>query len=190
MANKNFIVVSDPTGDFWEGSLVDDARARQLESHGVILLPVIPDLFRSSGVGGFHKRSWGAGWSLNTSAPRMIAPLTMYCSKDFSVVHWRARLIPEDGFLALLQKGEPELLTGSLRISGDPSQANPNKISLTPKEVIDIRTLTEKQLVDGGFNIGGSATARVPQDAHYGLALYGFAPGLRVAWAAVSQAAE
>ena len=33
------IVVHDPTDEFWEGSLVDDLRARQLSIRGATVLP-------------------------------------------------------------------------------------------------------------------------------------------------------
>jgi hypothetical protein len=189
-ANNNFIVVEDRTGDYWEGSLVDAARANQLAARGVALLPVIPDLFRLSGVGGYHRRAWGAGWSLDRNVPRIAAPLTMFCAQEYERIHWCARLIPDPAFLERLEQEEPSLLNGFLHIAADPGQVNPHKITLTSPGSINIRSLDKSKLVDGGFNVGGTARIRAPADAHYGFGLFGAAPGLRVAWSAISQAKE
>lgn len=189
--NEYYVVVEDRSGEWWEGSLVDGTRARQLEARGVVLLPTIPDLFRVSGVGAYHKRAWGAGLKLDRMTPRHVSPMTIYCSKEFTALHWRARLIPEPDLLEKLN-GEGEVVSpdGFLRIIYDPSQPLPYKLGLMSNEMVDARSLTKNQLKDGGFDIGGVAKINAPGDAHYGVALYGMMSGLRVAWSAVSQAKE
>lgn len=177
-----WIVVEDPKAEYLEGSLVDDEQARRLEHRGVILLPVVPDLFRSSGVGGYHRRHWGAGWSLNTITPRITAPLTIYASAGLPMLHWRAKLV---------LVGAPDApLEGFLRFASDPSQAMPLKAGLGPDCAVNVReAFTPAVRAAGSLIVGGSVRASLPSDGHYGFGLYGTAPGLSVAWAAVSQAA-
>jgi hypothetical protein len=178
-------------GDWWEGSLVDDDRARVLESRDVIVLPVVPDLFKVSGVGGYHKRAWGAGWSLDSMTPKTISPMTIYCSKDLTAIHWAARVMPEANFIDMISREDNrKQLTGFIRLVSDNSQAIPAKCGLMAEQYVDVRTLTKDKLVKGCFQIRGTATISVPGDGHYGFALYGYAPGLRVLWSAVSQSFE
>jgi len=186
--HKKHIVVYDPKGQWWEGALVDEERARQLTSRDVVVLPVIPDLFKVSGVGGYHKRSWGAGWSLDSSVPRTVSPMTIYCLKDASAFYWAARILPEASFLEDMKEGKP--LTGFVRIVPDNSQAIVAKCGLQAEQHVEINTLTKDKLVGDSFLVQGSAKISVPGDGHYGFALYGYAPGLRVVWSAVSQSFE
>jgi hypothetical protein len=81
---------------------------------------------------------------------------------------------------------------GFLKISIDASQVIANKAGVTPRDSgVDIRALTKMKLSKTGhFLVQGSATIRCPTDGHYGFGLYGYAPGLRLVWAAVSQAAQ
>jgi hypothetical protein len=190
--DTKWIVVYDPKGEWWEGSLVDQTRAQSLQSRNVVVLPVVPDLFKRSGVGGYHKRAWGSGWSLDSSMPRTVSPMTIYCSKDLSAIHWAARILPEPGFLDILQGNEekPALLNGFIRVVSDGSQAIAAKVGLLAETYVDVRDLKKDQLVDGAFLLRGKAKVTVPGDGHYGFALYGYAPGLRVLWSAVSQAFE
>jgi hypothetical protein len=185
----DYIVVEDPTGEWWEGALVDEGRQRQLEARGVVLLPVLPDLFRRSGVGGFHKRAWGAGFPLNASRPGISAPLTIYCSQHFTTMHWAARVAMLPECLEKVKNGDRAVFDGAfVRFIGDASQANPNKCTLNPTVTPDLATLDERTLVDDGFILRGTSEVSFPGDGHYGFALYGTARGLRVVWAAASQA--
>jgi hypothetical protein len=190
--DAKWIVVYDPRGEWWEGSLVDQKRAQSLQARNVVLLPVFPDLFKRSGVGGYHKRAWGAGWSLDSSMPRTVSPMTIYCAKDLPMLHWAARLLPEPSFLEALNGAEENtaLLNGFIRIVSDGSQIIAAKCGLLAEKYVDMRDLKKDQLVDGAFNLRGSAKVTIPGDGHYGFALYGYAPGLRVLWSAVSQSFE
>ena len=187
MAQIQQIVVWDSTDDFWEGSLVDDTRAGQLSARGVALLPVAPELFKRSGVGGYMKRSWGAGWPLDSIAPRVVAPLTLFCNPAHRNIHWKARLVCDASVLAKVEAGER--FEGMLRLTADRGQATPFYAGFSPdpnEPVVDIRKLGKPD-ADGGWTVGGSGVASIPQEGHYGFALYGAAPGLRVAWVAASQ---
>lgn len=188
---KNNIVVYDPKGEWWEGSLVDDKRASLLQARDVVVLPVVTDLFKVSGVGGYHRRAWGAGWSLDSSVPRTISPMTMFCSKELTAIHWAAQIMPDPSFLDLISREENrKMLNGFIRIVADTSQAIAAKCGLQAEQYVDVRTLTKDQLVGGKFIVRGQAKVTIPGDGHYGFALYGYAPGLRVLWSAVSQSFE
>ncbi len=187
---SSFIVVEDPQGIWWDGAIVDEGRQRQLEARGVVLLPCIPDLFRKSGVGGFHKRSWGAGFPINPTRPGIVAPLTLFCSQHFNMMHWAFRVAMEPGHLEKVKNGDKAVFDGAfIRFIGDASQANPNKCTLTPVVSPDFATFDERMLVDDGFIIRGSSTCSFSGDGHYGFALYGTARGLRIVWAAATQSA-
>ncbi len=100
MGAKQYIVVEDPENSYWEGALVDEQRAGQLRARGVALLPCLPDMFRRSGVGGYARRAWGAGWPLDSAVPRMVAPLTVYLAPEAGThVYWLARLVCDQELL-------------------------------------------------------------------------------------------
>lgn len=183
----SYIVVEDSSGEWWEGALVEDVRARMLESKGVILLPVIPSLTKRSGVGGFHLRKWGSGWELDSQVPRIACPMTMYCEQPYNRLNWVAKVLPSSEWLEKLDKGIPELLNGFIKICADSNQSLVYKPSLTPVEDYLVRSLTRNQLVDGAFILKGTARIGLPADSHYGFGLYAVASGLRVVWSAISQ---
>lgn len=183
-----FIVVEDRTGEWWEGALVDQARARQLEAKGVVLLPVVPDLFKRSGVGGFTKRAWGSGWMLDSLHPRVVCPLTMFCAQQYTKLSWAAKVIPTPEMLKKLERNVPELLQGFIKIAADAGQAIAYKAGVSPTEDFLVKDLTAKKLTeDGAFILRGTAKLSLPADAHYGFALYAMATGLGVVWLAASQ---
>jgi hypothetical protein len=173
--HPHWIVVSDPEGKFDQGSLIDETRNRQLTTRGVVTLPVAHDLFKKSGVGGFAFRAWGAGWPLDTHAPKMVCPLTMFCTKDYPI----------------LQKvREGDHFEGMLRLSADSGQHHPYQAGLVAVETpIDLRKLGQAD-ARGGWDISGICQISAVGEGHYGFALYGAAPGLRVAWAAISLTAK
>jgi len=204
-----FIVVEDPKGEFWEGALVDEMNAQALRAREVVLLPVIPDLFRRSGVGGFHKRAWGSGWSVDHFSPRVICPLTMYCAqytdenhRALSQLNWAAKIVLTDEIKARLKIGHPDLLPGFLKITSDASQFSPFKAGVVPKTDRDDRVgdrpaellfkdlVTYKQKEDGMLVLTGKATLTIPGDGYYGFGLYAMGTGLKVVWLAVSQSLQ
>lgn len=187
------VVVWDPEGEYWPGALLKAPDLNQagqvvtgagladaLAARGVVLLPVVPKLFRLSGVGGYAKREWGAGWPMSIGVPRNISPLTMYCTTDYGELHWVARLMGE---------GSCE---GSLKLVSDASQPNPLRAGLTYDGVmsqVDLRNLGPADK-HGGWVVGGRARVKFASDGHYGFGLYGAASSLRVVWAAVSLSAH
>jgi hypothetical protein len=184
----SYIVVEDRTGDWWEGALVDDVRGRQLESRGVVVLPVVADLFKKSGVGGFHKRAWGAGWTIDSLTPRIVCPLTMFCAQSLNRLNWVAKVIPSEELLGTLKREVPELVQGFVKICADSSQSISYRAGVTPDVELMLKDLTPKNLTDdGAFILKGTAKLSLPSDAHYGFGLYTMGSGLRVVWSAISQ---
>lgn len=184
MTNDQWVVLEDPQQQFWEGALVGLAQARVLEARGVVVLPVDTELMRLSGVGGYHKRAWGAGWELPLNAPQTFCNLTLFCLREYTRLSWKAKVVVDAGSMEAVEERK---LRGFLRITPDGSQVSPYKMGLRQEDVVDFSSYGIPQMHDGAFIIGGTASTFVPTDAHYGLALYGMGLGLRVAWAAVSQ---
>lgn len=184
--NENYIVVEDPEGEYWEGSVIPAARAKMLEARGVIAIPFEPALSHV-GNGGYAKRSWGAGYPLDFRVPRMCAPLTMYCNKSFIHLTWRARIMPEDHLIEAIKRGDK--LEGMLRFASDTGSSS-YAATLSSKEVpILIKQLGKLDDRDGWI-VGGSAQINISQEGQYGFALYGMASGVRAIWVAASTAAN
>lgn len=181
MHEKN-VVVSDPLGKVWTGSIVTGAQTHSLEARGVVLLPCNPELFGLCGVGGFAKREWGWGWPLGGSTPSMNGPLAIYLPRDVREVHWAVRLASVEG-------DDWKRATGSMSFSDDRGQravrAVPGWLPAEGKRQIQPRELGEPDAA-GGWTWKGSGQVQIVDDAIYGFALYGVAPGLRLLWAAVS----
>ena len=176
---NRYIVIDDPELQYYDGALVERARAEQLRTRGCSVLPVDPDLFRQSGVGGYFRRAWGSGWPLDGTHPTMHAPMTLFCAERHVLLHWCARLV----------RDTVDLTTGQLRIAGDPSQHMAGRLAgITPVDKpIDIKLLGDAKR--GGWVVGGTAKLTVGAEGHYGVALYGYAPGLAVLWAACTATA-
>ncbi len=184
--HDQYIVIEDPENQYFEGSLVEAQRAAQLEARGVALLPVVPDLFKKSAAGGFFKRAWGSGWPLDALHPKMTAQTTLFCDPYHKSLHWKARLVATDEFLALPAAQRQ----GQLQIVADTGQRTPYNASVVPvdKPVI-IRELGAPD-ANKSWVVGGRATIACQVEGHYGFAIYGHAPGLRVLWTAVSVTLE
>jgi hypothetical protein len=181
-----YIVIEDPDGSYWEGSVIPGQLAKSLEARGVVSIPFEPSLSHV-GNGGFAKRSWGAGYPLDYATPRMVAPLTLYCNKSFLKLTWRARIMPEEQLIERVREGER--LDGMLRFASDTGAPTAQVATISSKEnPLLIRQLPNLDDYDGWI-IGGTAEVNVVQEGHYGFALYGMAPGVRVIWVAASTAA-
>jgi hypothetical protein len=180
------VVVWDPEGDHWEGSVVDGANAPVLRARGAALLPCDPDLFRRSGVGGYMRRGWGAGWPLDHSPARLICPLTLWLTPVYRVLHWCARLLPDPRRIAEAQeKGLPDLM-GFVRLAADSTQGQAHQAAVgAVAQPVDGARLgrADKR---GGWIVGGETRISPASDGHFGFALYGTMPGARIAWAALS----
>lgn len=177
------IVVWDPEGEFWEGALVDEARARQLEGRGTVMLPFVSRMFSMGGVGGFHKRAWGSGWALPTGIPALFCPLTLRGAKELRALHWAARLVPAT-------PAGPHAYDGHLRLAADGTQPGVAHAGYVPDAeavTVDFRQLGAPD-AHGGWVVRGRGLVSPSGDGYYGFGFYGSGAGLKVAWAAISQA--
>lgn len=179
------VVVWDPKGEFWEGSLVEERVARVLQERGVAMLPVVPELLRRAGVGGFHKRAWGSGWPLDFMAPRLVCPLTMFLSTALRTLHWVARLVPDDAHRQPASEGKT-FTQGSVRLVGDSGQDHARMTTIANTTPAVDGAKLGKLDAEGGWTVGGDAEVNPSSDGFYGFGLYGTMPGVRVVWAAVS----
>jgi hypothetical protein len=174
------VVVWDPEDDYWEGAVVDNAEGERLKARGVVVLPVAPELFKISGVGGYARRGWGGGLALDALAPQMVAPLTLYYTPQYRGLAWCARLVPD-----VLRPVERP--AGRIRFAADSGQRTPNTASYQEKSDAEVRPerLGEADAW-GGWTIGGHGLVSGGAEGHYGFSLYATAPGLRVAWVAAT----
>lgn len=180
VATDHHVVVWDPMGSYWDGALVRAAQANILTQEGAALLPVVPEMLRMSGASGYAKRSWGAGIPLDASAPRFTAPLVLYCDPAHRGLAWRARLVLDPSF------PPSQHHEGTLRFASDGGQRIPQKATYSELgEPTPIRSLGPAD-PHGGWTVGGEGQVSVASEGHYGFAMYGYAPGLRVAWVAAS----
>lgn len=189
MGNEH-IVVWDPEGEYWQGGIVDSATALPLRARGVALLPVDRRLLVAGAISGFFFRAWGAGWPVEGSVPRMCCPMTLRVApfdgqRDGTPdrIHWVARLVP-DGVPA--DDWKP---IGIIRLAPDSGQqgAFANGLTATDRIAVDLAKLGKADQ-HGGWTVGGDAMFGSRFDQTIGLGLYCSCPGVRIAWAAVSQA--
>lgn len=181
----NYVVVWDPEDIFWEGSIVDQSQALSLKARGVCLLECQPKLFKRSGIGGYMRRGWGAGWPLEHGHPTLFCPLTIQAGPMHRSIRWAARLLPTPSKVSQARERGLDL-TGMIRLTNDSTQSTSNQAAMAPgSPFVDARALGRTDNFDG-WTISGSATIHPVQDGHYGFALYGSCPSVRVAWAAIS----
>jgi len=175
------VVIEDPEGRYYEGSIVDPARARQLSARGACVLPFAGPLMKLSGAGGWVKRAWGAGWPLDTPHPAMTSQVLLYVEPTCRVVHWAARVVPHEEW----REGDP-MPQGSLRLAADSSQRVPNATRVVPLDnPVDVSKLGKPD-ARGGWTVRGKASVACGLAGHYGFAVWGNAPSMRVLWAALS----
>lgn len=185
MSQRNHVVVWDPEGKYWEGSLVGPEVATLIRGRGGAALPTDPELFAVSGVGGYMRRGWGAGWPLDAMAPRSFCPLALYVTPEHRALHWAARLVADEGHLAAARERGIDH-PGSIQIMSYSPRSNTFKVSITPRtEVVKIAGLGKADDL-GGWTIGGHAVAHPAMEGVAAFALYGSGAGVRVAWAALS----
>lgn len=180
MGELNRLVVWDPKGDYWEGSLVDESTERALAAHGAVTLPVDSALFGQSGVGGYARRSWGAGWPLDTRVPQAACPLTLFIPMDHRVLHWRARLV-------LDARHPTGPLEGICSFMPAASRAGTARAGYSPdRSPYSARELGFGDDPQRGWTVSGKGTVGVAMDGYYEFAFYGSMPGVSVAWLAAS----
>lgn len=183
MAHSHYIVVDDPNDEYRDGSIVSATLNHQISNRGAVTLPVDPEVLRRSGVGGYHRRTWGAGWPLDSMAPRMTCPLTLWATPEHNSLAWVARLSGGQELLALAVSGER--LEGQLRLASDTTGGAYQAGLHGLEKPVSMREIGPPD-AQGGWTISGRASASIAVEGHYGFALYGVAPGFRVIWAAAS----
>lgn len=187
---NHHVVIWDPKDDFWEGALVDAMRVNELRGRGVQTLPCVPELFRIAGVGGFMKRAWGAGWPLESAVPQNVCPLTLHTLGDpYRVLHWTARLMPSAQALANVSAGKAPA-QGIMRITADAGRGTGHRGVVADDPVnggnaVDFSKLGKPDEC-GGWTVYGRAHLFASGEGYVGLSLYGFGPGMRIAWAAAT----
>lgn len=185
MSEMMRIVCWDPADEYWEGSLVADTAEAAIKLRGGVLLPVEPVYFRQSGIGGFFRRSWGAGWPLDHLTPKPACPITLYVPQEHRVMHWRLRLVPDARFMGAAKEGRA-FTEGQVMIIPESSRCGGHKAGLTPERgPVTARELGKVDDFDG-WTVEGRARLHPPADAFYEFVVYGTMPGVRVAWAAAS----
>jgi hypothetical protein len=174
-----FIFVED-FEDYREGTIVDGERAiAVLQSRGAPMLPVDPSLFDRNPIAGYSRRSWGNG---GQRFERMIGhracPLMLYVIPGTPTLHWTARVEPIEDTTE--SKGTFRLTTNT----------GVHGVTLTGGLVADDRASVIDCPPDanGGWTIGGSVRVNCAMEGFLALSIYGAAVGLRVVWAAVTQA--
>lgn len=185
MAELNRVVAWDPSGEYWEGSLVAAGAEGAMRLRGAVLLPVDPELFRMSGIGGYFRRSWGAGWPLDHLAPRSCCPATLFVPALHRTLHWRLRLVPDAAWAVAASKGE-RFTQGQLTVAADVSRAGGHRAGVTPSRSPYQADELGKTDGHGGWTVEGHAILHPPADSYYEFSVYGTMPGVRAAWFAVS----
>ncbi len=157
-----------------------------LEARGLVALPVDPELFLVSGVGGFYKRSYGSGWPLNASTPRFLCPALLYVTREHHKLSWAMRLVRDGAADAR------EQYVGLLRLTRDTAQIaglaggfsgnDPQN-----KNLVDVSKLGAPDDEDG-WTVRGDGTLMSSGEGLLALSVYGNAPGLAVQWLAVAVA--
>lgn len=194
---EKHVVVWDPSGEYWDGALVDPGTAEVLRTRKVATLPVEPGYIAMSAVGGWFKRSWGSGWPLGTTGPKMTCPLTLFvpsmdpspAARSPKILNFCARLVPSDAqVLAAVREAGRLDVSGTIRLAPDSSQpwTHTGGIGARQDTVTELGQLGALDDYDG-WTVYGKATITSPKDGFLGLGLYGSGPGLAIAWAAVSQ---
>lgn len=171
------VVIWDPKQEYWEGAIVEGQQVGALEARGVALLPCSPELFSTTAFAGYTKRSWGSGWPLDSAVPIPVCPLAIfYPGEPFRLLRWKARLVGKSG------QGVP------LRMAAGVPMGNTHRPVLHDAgrtNVVDVASLKEPD-AHGGWTVGGETMFNAGQAGFFSLALYGCAPGMRVAWVAAT----
>jgi len=189
---ESYVVIWDPSDEYWEGGIVDAELARgPLRGRGVATLPVERNLVGRSAVGGWFKKAWGSGWPLGTNSPRLTCPMMLWVARDSNPavayarrLYFAARLVPDAETLEAVRQGRP--LSGMIRFSPDSAQPGTHSGGVGETTSIDPKELKAPDEY-GGWTVYGQARVSSPVDGMLGLGIYASAPGLLVAWSAVSQ---
>lgn len=175
-----------PEGSVLEGDEQDKARGA-LERRGVVLLPVDAALLDLSALSGWFKRSFGQGVELSGMRGTRCCPLVLHVEPDREFVHLAVRLTPQP-----LKAGESSTARGQVRLVSDPSGATTGVSGGLSALELPGRTPFNDDLgppdAAGGWTLRRAYRLSCSMRGAMMMQLYGVAQGVRVAWAAVSQA--
>lgn len=186
--NKH-LVVWDPGGKHAEGAVVDDMRSLEIKDRGGATLPCVPEFFDFAGVSGYSRRAWGPGLDLPTHAPQLCCPLTMFAApggpRDLA---WVARIVPGQLAIDNMRAGRPPS-QGVLRMAAGEQRGTMLRPVVSSdagcNNVVEVGKLATPDPL-GGWTVYGTARLHLQGEGCCALALYGFAPGMRVAWLAAT----
>lgn len=189
--NEYEVVVHDPSGKYWDGSLVLTASSGMLRSEGGITLPIDAKQVTQGGASGWYKRAWGAGWPLDYPTPQLACRMLLSVPQGESVVHWAAMLMAGPDVLKMIE--EPNKLSmlghGTVSLTSDQQQSLLTGTYAPGTQPVSLKAL-EKELKAGKGTciVRGQGSFRAERAGVHGFAVFGSMPGMRVAWAAVSSA--
>jgi|HubBroStandDraft_4_1064222.scaffolds.fasta_scaffold03444_11 hypothetical protein len=193
---QTHVVLTDPSGEFWEGALVSAETAHMLRRRRAVTLPIEPTLLQRSALAGYYRRAWGSGWPLSETIPRMHCPMILYAVPPNVVqagrLNFAVRLVPDTNAMEAARERGGAAFIGSIRLAPETGQPGTHAGGFSPSTQEDIVTAFDLSKLgpldaDGGWTVVGCAQLNVPSEGFFACALYGAAAGLRVAWAAVSQ---
>lgn len=187
--NEYEVVVHDPSGKYWDGSLVLAASIPMLKAGGGISLPVDAKQVTQGGAAGWYKRAWGAGWPMDYPTSQLACRMLLAVPQGESVVNWAAMLVAGPPVQEMLQ--EPNKLSlmgnGQVSLASDQQQSLQTATYTPMTQPVGLKGL-EKELRAGKGTciVQGRGAVRTERAGVHGFALYGSMPGMRVAWAALA----
>lgn len=189
--NEYEVVVHDPSGKYWDGSLVLAASSGMLRSEGGITLPIDAKQVTQGGASGWYKRAWGAGWPLDYPTPQLACRMLLSVPQGESTVHWAAMLLAGQAVQDMVAEPNKLSMLGNGTVSFTSDQ-QPSLLTATyspNSQPVSLKGL-EKELRAGKGTciVRGFGSVRAERAGVHGFAIFGSMPGMRVAWAAASSA--
>jgi len=177
----HFIVLTDSSGKYKEGDVLDQVHARVAESKGTVVLPFRPEHARRNPVGGYFRRGFGTGIVPSSTSFDFVARGALFVTKvERQRVHCAFRL---------KHTGTAQFLRGEFRIAADTGTGQVNAGTLgvnTPVRLVE-EVLGEPD-ADGGWTLKTSAPLTVAHEGLMTIGLYGAATGVSIEWVAFTQA--
>lgn len=183
------VVVHDPTGTYWDGSLIQSTMKSMLATKGGVSLPIDAKTVTQGGASGWYKRAWGAGWPMDYPSSQLACRMLLAVPQGECVVNWAAMLVAGPPIEEMLKVPDKLALMGNgiLSLASD-QQPSLQTATYTPTtQPVGLKGL-EKDLRAGKGTciVQGRGAVRAERSGVHGFAIYGTMPGMRVAWAALA----